>query len=145
MDRFKVKNWNLCTALALLLILSVISSCTKRMRFQKSDEVPAAEGSVKVKKDKNNNYKIDLRIVRLAEPERLDPPRNTYVVWMETEDNGTIKVGGLTTSSGIFSKTLKSSLQTVTPYRPERFFITGEKNTEVEYPGSRTILKTTRY
>ena len=70
--------------------------------FSTSSVVPAAEGSVKVKKDGNNNYKIDLSVTHLAEAKRHTPPRETYVVWMETEKNGRKNIGQLRMSSGLF-------------------------------------------
>ncbi len=104
-------------AITFLLVFS-ISSCSKKISFQTSSVVPAAEGSVKVKKDNNNNYSIDLNVIRLADPKRLNPPKNTYVVWIETSENGTKNIGSLNTSSSLFSKTLKSSLKTVSPLKP---------------------------
>jgi len=115
------------------------------MRFETSREVPAAEGAVKVKKDNNNNYKVSLKIIRLSPAERLSPPRNTYVVWMDTDLNGTINIGNIETSKGLFSKKLKSSLETVTPYKPVRFFITAENEKRIEYPGTQTVLRTRYY
>lgn len=39
------------------------------------------------------------------------------------------------------SKTLTSSLTTVTPFKPIGFFITGEDNLTTQYPGS-VVLRT---
>lgn len=119
-----------------------LSSCAKKMTFGTSSVVPAAEGSVKIKSDKNKNSSIDLSVIRLADPKRLDPPKDTYVVWMETSDNGTKNIGSLNTSSSLLSSTLKSSLKTVTPYKPISFFITAENDKEVQYPNGQVVLKT---
>ncbi|WP_212748318.1 hypothetical protein [Dyadobacter sediminis] len=131
--------------LVMLLSALLFTSCAKKMRFEVSREVPAAEGVVKVKKDDNNNYKVNLKVIRLSPSERLSPPKNTYVVWMDTDLNGTINIGNLGTSKGIFSKKLKSSLETVTPYQPVRFFITAENDKRVEYPGNQIVLRTRYY
>ncbi len=80
--------------------------------------------------------------MRLADPKRLDPPKDTYVVWMETSSNGTKNIGSLNTSSSLFSSTLKSSLKTVTPYKPTDFLITAENDKEVQYPNGQVVLKT---
>ncbi|WP_018617107.1 hypothetical protein [Segetibacter koreensis] len=56
---------------------------------------------------------------------------------METEHNGTKNIGRLNTSSGLFSSTLKSSLTTTTPYKPTAIFITGEDDSNVQYPGGK--------
>lgn len=128
-------------ALIFFLFLS-LASCSRKISFQTSSVVPAAEGSVKVKKDKNNNYSIDLNVIRLADPKRLDPPKSTYVVWIESAENGSKNIGSLNTSSSMLSKTLKSSLKTVSPFKPVSLFITAEDNTDIQYPGTQVVLRT---
>jgi hypothetical protein len=51
-------------------------------KFAPSTVVPAAEGKVKVKKDKNNNYAISIDVENLAEPSRLPMPQNYYIAWL---------------------------------------------------------------
>ena len=122
-----------------------LASCSKKIAFQKSNVVPSAEGSVKVKKDNNNNYSIDLNVIRLANPKRLEPSKSKYVVWIETAENGSKNIGSLNTSSSLFSKTLKSSLKTVSPFKPVSLFITAEDNVDIQYPGSQVVLRTNRF
>jgi len=131
-------------AITFFLVLS-LASCSRKIAFQTSSVVPAAEGSVKVKKDNNNNYSIDLNVIRLADPKRLEPSKNTYVVWIETAENGSKNIGSLNTSSSMFSKTLKSSLKTVSPFKPESLFITAEDNADIQYPGTQVVLRTNRF
>lgn len=132
------------TVIIFFLVFS-LASCSKKISFQTSSVVPSAEGSVKVKKDNNNNYSIDLDIIRLADPKRLEPSKSTYVVWIETEQNGSKNIGSLNTSSNMFSKTLKSSLKTVTPFKPVSLYITAEDNADIQYPGSQVVLRTNRF
>jgi hypothetical protein len=122
-----------------------LASCSKKISFQTSSVVPAAEGSVKVKKDNNNNYSIDLNVIRLADPKRLEPSKSTYVVWMETSESGTKNIGSLNTSSSMLSKTLKSSLKTVSPFKPVGIYITAEDNADIQYPGSQVVLRTNKF
>ncbi len=129
----------------ILFAIVVLQSCAKKIAFTTSSVVPAAEGSIKVKNDKNNNYNIDLNVIRLADPKRLNPPKEKYVVWMDTESNGTKNIGQLITSSGMFSSTLKSSLKTVTSYKPVRIFITAEDNTDIQYATGQKILETSNF
>ncbi len=126
----------------LLFTIFSLQSCARKVAFTTSTVVPAAQGSVKVKKGENNNYNIELNIIRLADPKRLNPPKDTYVVWMETEQNGTKNIGQLETSTSLFSKTLKSSLETVTPFKPTRFFVTAEDNANIQQPGPQVVLRT---
>lgn len=128
---------------AILFSIVVLQSCgTTRYNFSTSPVVPAAEGSVKVKKDKNSNYSINLNVKRLADPKRLSPAKEMYIVWMETEQNGRKNIGQLKTSSGLFSSTLTSSLKTVATFKPIGFFITAEDDANIQYPDGQTVLST---
>lgn len=126
----------------LFFALTITSSCASKFVFNTSEVVPAAEGSVKVKKDKNNNYKIDLHVKNLADPKKLTPPKEMYIVWMETEQSGTKNIGQLKTSKGIFSSKLNSSLSTVTAFHPRTFFITAEDESTTQFPDGEKILRT---
>ncbi len=135
-----VNNFILFTGIICFIFL--FSSCSKKMTFAKSSVVPAAEGYVKVKSDKNNNYTIDLKVKRLANPSDLTPSRKTYVVWMETKENGTKNIGNIRTSSGFLSSKLKSSLKTVTPFKPTAFYITAEDDESTTFPNGEVVLRT---
>lgn len=127
------------------LTVGIMQSCAKKVSFQNSSVVPAAEGGVKVKKDNNNNYKIDLNLKRLADPKRLSPAREVYVVWMDTERNGTKNLGQLKTSSGMFSSSLKSSLETTTPFKPVRIYITAEDDADITYASGQRVMETSNF
>jgi hypothetical protein len=129
-------------SLILTISLLMLIGCAQKSTFLTSPVVPAAEGSVKVKRDKNSNYNIDLSVIRLADPKRLSPPKNVYVVWMETEEKGSQNIGQLKTSGGLFSNDLKSSLETVSSFKPKSFFITAEDKADIEYPGGLVVLNT---
>jgi hypothetical protein len=94
-----------------ILIAFGLLSCTKKMMFNASPVVPAAKGDVKLKKDGNNNYEVELSLKHLADSKRLTPPRETYVVWIETENNGIKNIGQINSSSGLLSSTMKASLK----------------------------------
>jgi hypothetical protein len=134
---------SISVALVITLILA-ITSCSKKVPFAISSVVPSAEGSVTVKSDKNDNYAIDLNVIRLVDPSRLTPTKAGYIVWMETEKNGVQNIGQLKSSSGFMSKTQKSSLNTVTPFKPTSFFITGEDDLSAKYPGD-VVLNTNTF
>src|SRR4051812_3671120 len=109
-----------------IIVAACMTSCSNSLNFVPSSIVPGATGKVNVKTDKNRNYAIDVNVHNLGDPGLLTDPKANYVVWMETQNNGTQNLGRLTTSHGLFSKTMRGSLQTVTPYTPIRFLITAE-------------------
>ena len=127
----------------LVCLALLLQSCgASSHAFSNSSVVPAAKGSVKVQKDKNHNYNIDLSVTHLADPKRLTPSKEMYIVWMETEENGAKNIGQLNTSSGFLSKTMKSSLKTVSSSKPTSFFITAEDDSHIQYPGGVEVLRT---
>ena len=140
----KINSIRRFTSLTLVAVLaiSIIQSCSHKVQFQKSSVVPAAEGSVKTKKDKNGNYSIELYVKRLANPKRLSPAKQVYVVWMDTENSGTKNLGQLKTSSGMFSSELKSSLKTTTAFKPVRIYVTAEDNADITYASGQQVLET---
>lgn len=107
--------------------------------------MPAARGYVKVDRDDNENYVIQIDIVNLAEAKRLEPTRNTYVVWIETDEQMPKNIGQLNSSSSTFSKTLKASFKSVSSSKPTKVFITAEDDENTQYPGTQVVLSTSAF
>jgi hypothetical protein len=129
----------------ILLITSsflMLSSCAQKVNFQRSSVVPAAEGSVSIKQDDNDNYNIKVKIRDLAAIDRLENARETYVVWMETRQGSTENLGQLRSSRGLFSGQRTASLETVSSFQPVRVFVTAESGRNVNYPGKEVIMTT---
>ncbi|MES1160846.1 MAG: hypothetical protein ABUM51_08820, partial [Bacteroidota bacterium] len=125
-----------------LLIITAFEACAQKINFTTSSVEPAAVGRVKVKKDNNNNYVIDVKITHLASPKRLNPPKDLYVVWIETGNNGIKNIGKIHSSSGFLSQTLKGSLKAVTSFKPIKVFITAETDGDIHHPGIPVVLTT---
>ena len=126
-------------------IMFPVISCAQKVKFMTSSVVPAAQGYVKVKQDKDNkNYVIKLEISDLADVDRLQTSSVSYVVWMETDQGNTENLGQLNSSSGFLSKQMRASLETVSSYKPSIIYVTAEENTNAQYPGD-IILSTDRF
>lgn len=130
--------------IAFLMILT-FESCATKTKFTRSAVVPGAEGVVKVKKDKNENYVINIDIANLAKPENLPSPKNSYVVWMEGGDNETKNIGQIKSSKSMLSKSLSGSFETVSSVKPKRIFVTAENDPGVQYFNNMDIILTTNY
>lgn len=131
--------------ISLVLVLMAFTSCARKANFQTSVVVPAARGSVKVKKDNNNNHVISINLRDLAEPDRLQPPKKNYVVWMETNDNRTKNLGQVKMSTKFLSKALKGSFKTVSSFKPVKIFITAEDDADIQYPGAFVVISTNNF
>lgn len=128
----------------LIILLIFVSSCATKVDFPVSKTVPEANVTAKVKKDGNDNYKIDLKAENLTSPERLDPSREMYVVWIETA-RGTKNIGKLNISSGMFSSKRKGSLSTTTAFKPSRIIITAENTSTNNEPGTFIIVSSENF
>lgn len=131
-------------ALALVMLLS-FTSCAKKITFQNSSVVPATQGQVTVNKDDNKNYVVKIKINNLAEVKRLEPSKNTYVVWMETDESLIKNIGQIKSDTKFISSKLKASFETVTAFKPEKIFITAEENADVQTPGNFIVLETNKF
>lgn len=126
--------------LSFIFAAILISSCSKKVVFPTSQVLPAANAVVKIDKNDNNNYEIELDVENMAKPDRLNPPRRTYVVWMVSEKNGTINMGNLK-----ISNKLKGSLDAFTPYKPICFFVTAEETQDVVTPSTQVVLNSENF
>ncbi len=137
-------NTLLFGTLAMLMVFSW-SSCATKASFLTSSVAPAARGTVKVKKDGNNNYRIQIDLVNLAEVKRLQPARQTYVVWMESGQDAIRNIGQINSSTSMLSQKLKASFETVTSVKPNKIFITAEDDANIQNPGAQVVLSTDNF
>ena len=124
---------------AFLLSLLLFTSCTRKARFDQSVVVPSAHGRVKVKKDANNNYSINVYVRDLTVPERLVPAKKTYIVWNEAS-NGVFNIGQLVSSRSFLKRGFTAELNAVSPNNPRRVFVTAEDDANTLAPGPQVVL-----
>lgn len=134
----------LLVALAVMMTIT-LTSCTKKITFLNSIVVPGADGYVKVKKDNNKNYIIEVEVSDLAKVERVQASKTTYVVWMETDEGNAENLGQLNSSTSFFSKRHSASLETVSSYKPVKIFITTEEGVNTQTPGRQVVLTTENF
>lgn len=127
--------------LIVIVSISLFSiSCSKKHEFNTSSIIPAARGEVAVKKDNNKNYRITIKLSYLAEPNRLNPAKTTYVVWQVSDENKTINLGQIISTSK-----LHVTFETVSSSKTKVIFITAEDDGNTQYPGNMKVLETDRF
>jgi hypothetical protein len=117
----------------------------KKIGFLSSSIVPAARGYVKVIRDKDENYTIQVKISNLAEVNRLQPSKQVYVVWMITDHEITRSIGQITSSTTFLSTKLKASFMMVSSSKPIKIFISAENEADAQSPSEQVILTTDRF
>lgn len=100
--------------------------------------VPAASGTVRAQRDKQNgNTKLDIKVRHLARPSTLTPPATTYIVWVRPNGGDAVKEGSI----GVDKKDLDGELHVTTVSKDFDVFITPEQSSTVTMPSSMEILK----
>jgi hypothetical protein len=132
-------------ALSAAIAIIFLNSCATKINFLASPVVPGAEGTVKVKLDNNNNYGIKISMNNLAEPNKLLPAKNLYIVWMETQGEGIKNIGQINSSTSLIMRKLTASFETVSSLKPNKIFITAENEAGIQVPGDQVILSTTKF
>jgi hypothetical protein len=132
------------TIISIILTL-ILSSCATKAKFLDSSLVPAAEGYVKMKTDRNKNYVIKIEVYNLALPGKLNPPKKVYIVWMDDGNNNIKNMGQVKSSSAFMSKALKASFQNISSFRPIKIYITSEYEANVQVPSQDIILSTNNF
>lgn len=126
---------NIIQSVALIFLMV---SCGTTVKFPVSSITPAAEITAKIKKDRNNNFAIHVTTHYLASAERLSPPRNTYVVWIVTNNNVVRNIGQLKNRNA-----KESSLKTVSSVEPVEIFLTAEDDGTISNPTGVEISRIT--
>jgi hypothetical protein len=120
---------------ALALLLSV--GCASQALFFPGPLTPAAEASARFTRDANENTKLQLRVKHLALPQRLSQPKAFYVVWAQSPQGQSMKLGRLMVKSnktGVF--------KSVIPLDVFRLLITAEDGVDAPTPSDQVVLST---
>ena len=145
MKKTTLNTRTLFLAMLAIMILVSFDSYAKKFSFLSSAVVPAARGSVNVKRDNNKNYIIQVQVSNLAEVNRLQPSKHAYVIWMITDQEITKNIGQLNSSTTFLSTKLKASYETASSSKPIKIFITAEDDAGTQSPGEQLILSTDRF
>jgi len=101
-----------------------------------SSSTPAAAGIVRVQKDKDSgNTKMDVKVWHLADPSRLTPSANAYIVWVRTRDGAVVRQGGIRVD-----KNQKGQVKLVTVEKDFEVFITAEQSETADVPSDFHVL-----
>ena len=126
---------------ALLVMVSLLAiwpwSASKEYPMRASSSVPAAAGIVKVQRDKDSgNTKLDIRVWHLANPSRLTPPANAYVVWVRPRNGAAVRGGAIRVD-----KDQKGEVKLVTVEKDFEVFITAEQSESADVPSDFQVLR----
>jgi len=109
----------------------------KEFRMTAGSGVPAATGTVKVTREKDNgNTAFKIKVEHLAKPANLSPPASTYLVWVTPRNGMPTKVGAIGVDSD-----LKGEFSSVTVSKDFDLFITAEESEFTTTPSGPQVLQ----
>ena len=126
-------------AIVMIVLLAVWPFASAReYHMTAATSVPAATGTVKAEKSKDNgNIKLDIKVGHLARPSSLTPSANNYLVWIRPNGGEAFKQGAI----GV-DKNLSGELKLETVSKDFDVFITAEQSDSVTSPSSVEVLRT---
>lgn len=124
------------TVIAAVLLLG--TACSRKVRMTPATSVPAAMGVAKLKKDKNGNTIVDLKVQHLARPDSLTPPQSVYIVWIQPRGGQVMKEGVLRVDDN-----LRGEFKTPAPSHNFDIFVTAESGPTVTQPSGPEVLRQT--
>lgn len=130
-------NMKIIKGLVLGAAVLFLASCATTAQFPISSVTPGAEISAKLSKDKNKNSVLEVTAKNLASANRLNPPKNSYVVWILTEKNEIKNLGVLSNK-----RSNNSALKSTTAFKIKEVFITAEDLGSTSYPVGIEISRT---
>lgn len=128
------------SAFAMVVLLAFLwpfGSSGKKYDMQANNSVPAASGTVTVKRNKNNkDTTLDIKVSNLASPSSLTPAEGTYIVWVKPNGDPPEKEGAIGVGNN-----LNGELKAVTTAKNFDVFITAEAGETVTQPSGPEVLK----
>jgi hypothetical protein len=126
------------TLLVLLGFVVVSLAWAREDRLSNTGAQPAAEGKVVTGTDRNGNTDVEIAVRHLAEPQKLSPAKQGYLVWIQAhgkqpELQGVLRV----------NENLEGTLKTSTPYKVFDVLITAEDNLRPDSPSELVVLRGT--
>lgn len=125
------------STIAMLALLAIWPlTTTKEFHMTAATSVPAATGTVKAQRAKDNgNIKLDIKVDHLARPSSLTPSAEDYLVWIRPNGGEAFKQGAIGVNSD-----LSGELKLETVSKDFDVFITAEQSDSVTYPSSVVVL-----
>lgn len=124
------------SAVAMLALILLVTSCSTVSKFPVSTVTPAANIVVYRNHDSNGNKTITIKAKNLASTDRLTPSTQTYVAWIVLENNLAKNIGQLKIKNA-----KEAELKTLTAYDYTEIFITAEDQANAQYPSAIEITR----
>jgi hypothetical protein len=121
--------------MAALLLVTVLA-WAREDRLTNAGVAPAAQGKVITSTDSNGNTSVEVQVEHLVNPQRLQPAKEAYLVWIQPSGQSPQLLGALRVGDD-----MKGSIKGSTPFTNFDVIITAEDQLKADTPSSTVILK----
>jgi hypothetical protein len=127
------------SAFTFLIAGQACSKDSKEINLSAAQKVPAASAKAKAYRGDSGNTEVELKVTRLASPQKIDPKANTFVVWAAPLDGSTApqNMGALRVD-----KDLSGQMRSSTALQKFKLFVTAEPAATVAKPTGSQLLWT---
>ena len=133
----RINSLRRSTLTTLLLLAALAVGCSKSVPLKPTQLIGAGSGSVKVELTYDRNNRLDLKLTNLPEPSSIQPEFTRYVLWVaDSTGQNPVNTGQLRVDDKKAAK-----IQTLTPRRKYKLFITAEAAGDVLTPGARIVFE----
>jgi hypothetical protein len=127
------------TKTILLIVISVLlatAAWSREDKLRNTGMDPSAQGTIVTSTDRNGNTEVEVKVKHLAKPQKLVPPRQAYVVWVQPKGAQPELLGALRVNED-----LEGSLKATTTQKDFEVLITAEDNVNPQVPSSNVLLR----
>lgn len=137
---FEWKSLRCGVLLALLLVGSATQALAVTLPLVASEQIPAAEGKVRLHSVRNGNVEIKVFVRHLATPARITPGASAFVVWVRGQAPEAMaqSLGALRVD-----KNLNGNITAITALQTFDLFVTTESSPLATAPSGPEVLKLT--
>ena len=97
---------------------------------------PSAQGTVATSTDRNGNVEVEVKVKHLAPAQRLVPPHQAYLVWVQPRGAQAELLGALRVNDG-----QEGSLKATTTHKDFEVLVTAEDSINPQVPSTNAVLR----
>jgi hypothetical protein len=123
----------------LLIVVTVLlatAAWSREDKLKNTGMDPSAQGTIVTSTDRNGNTEVEVKVKHLAKPQKLVPPRQAYLVWVQPKGAQPELLGALRVNDD-----LEGSLKATTTQKDFEVLVTAEDTMNPQVPSSNVLLR----
>ena len=119
-----------------ITVLLATAAWSREDKLKNTGMDPSAQGTIVTSTDRNGNTQVEVKVKHLAKPQKLVPPRQAYLVWVQPKGAQPELLGALRVNDD-----LEGSLKATTTQKDFEVLVTAEDTMNPQVPSSNVLLR----